>query len=112
MPSSSKKEGRFPRRRVNCPLTAGKTRFLTRTRRGRACPGHPKANAEHSSARREVAAQLIGVFRCGAAWMPGTSPGKTIKEMGDLNLTTGLAEAGQPWDKPGHDEPEVGVAPK
>jgi hypothetical protein len=44
--------------------------------------------------------------------MPGTSPGKTIKEMGDLNLTTGLAEAGQPWDKPGHDEPEVGVAPK
>jgi hypothetical protein len=42
----------------------------------------------------------------------GTSPGKTVMEMGDLNLTSGLAEAGQPWDKHGHDEPEAGAAPK
>jgi hypothetical protein len=57
------------------------------TRHGRACPGHPKAIAWQSSARRQAAAsqdekpRIFRLFlRRGisfAAWMAGTSPAMT-----------------------------------
>jgi len=57
------------------------------TRHGRACPGHPKAIAWQSSARRQAAAsqdekpRIFSLFlRRGisfAAWMAGTIPGSS-----------------------------------
>jgi hypothetical protein len=57
------------------------------TRHGRACPGHPKAIARQSSARRQAVAsqderpRIFSLFlRRGidlAAWMAGTSPAMT-----------------------------------
>src|ERR1700722_8074696 len=91
-----------PRKSKSCRIGDVIRLCATPRRLGRACPGYPNANAEHSSARRAVASN----FR---SWQvphgvdARDKPGHDARGCVRLKIDYRSCRTGQPWDKPGHD---------